>query len=938
MVQRRFKYLILAVLTSSLLVPLNARLLSDLPPVVAQTADELRLTANQLVLQGVQQWQAGQVEACLQSWQQALQIYRKIQHRQGEGSVLENLGTAYLELKDYQKAADVLLQSLGIARSLQNQYVEKNVLFKLGRAYRLLNNHARAIEYNQQFLTLARSQKDRQDEAIALGSLALSYDALGQIERAIDHYQQALVIARDLNNRQIEQSALGNLGEAYLSLENYARAIEYFAQTLARSRQIGDRTGEMRSLRLLGHAHYFLADYPNAIQFYQQSLEVARSLQDSRGESDALRGLGNVYYYLNDFPRSIDYYEQSLAIERRLKNRMGEGLALGNIGLAYISLGEYTKAIEYLKQDVEITRQFGDRRNEGQALGNLGNAYYAQGLYPAALKHYQQSLAIAQEVNYQRGVGIMLNNIGATLLRLKQFPEAEKTLRQGMQILESLRDKVGSRDELRISIFEQQSRTYRLLQEAMVAQTKTHEALEIAERGRARAFVELLSRRLAARSGTGNPNQPTHSQSLASPTIAQIQQIAKAQNATLVQYSIITDDLKIKGKLVPLVAELFIWVIPPGGEITFRKVDLKSLWNQEKLSLDDLVGSSRDAIGVRSRDRGLGVVATGDSPKLPPRLQQLYQLLIQPIAHLLPPDPRARVIFIPQGSLFLVPFPALQDASGKDFIEKHTVLTAPSIQVLELTRQQKQGRMGAEEHRGRRAMGQRSNGAEEPTNFEHQNTGSSLSLSLPALIVGNPTMPKVPTSGGKEWEQLSNLPGAEKEAQEVAALLKTQPLIGQQATRAAVVKQMAQANLIHLATHGLLDDFKGLGIPGAIALAPSGNGQPNDGLLTADEILDLSLRADLAVLSACDTGRGRITGDGVVGLSRSLISAGVPSVIVSLWAVPDAPTAFLMKQFYVNLQQNPDKAQALRQAMLTTKQQHPQPSYWAAFTLIGEAE
>ncbi len=81
-----------------------------------------------------------------------------------------------------------------------------------------------------------------------------------------------------------------------------------------------------------------------------------------------------------------------------------------------------------------------------------------------------------------------------------------------------------------------------------------------------------------------------------------------------------------------------------------------------------------------------------------------------------------------------------------------------------------------------------------------------------------------------------------------------------------------------------------------------------------------------------------ITGDGVIGLSRSLISAGVPSVIVSLWSVPDAPTSELMKEFYQNLQHNPDKAQALRQAMLSTIKQYPSPRDWAAFTLIGESQ
>lgn len=138
-----------------------------------------------------------------------------------------------------------------------------------------------------------------------------------------------------------------------------------------------------------------------------------------------------------------------------------------------------------------------------------------------------------------------------------------------------------------------------------------------------------------------------------------------------------------------------------------------------------------------------------------------------------------------------------------------------------------------------------------------------------------------------------------------------------------------------MATHGLLDDFLGVGVPGAIALAPSSS---DNGLLTTSEILNLKLSAELVVLSACNTGRGRITSDGVIGLSRFLISAGVPSLIVSLWSVPDAPTAQLMAEFYRNLQHGYNKAKVLRTAMLTTMQQYLRPIEWAAFTLMGEAQ
>lgn len=192
-------------------------------------------------------------------------------------------------------------------------------------------------------------------------------------------------------------------------------------------------------------------------------------------------------------------------------------------------------------------------------------------------------------------------------------------------------------------------------------------------------------------------------------------------------------------------------------------------------------------------------------------------------------------------------------------------------------------------------------------------------------------MPKIAITN----EQLPSLAGAETEANQIADLFKTQAITGSKATETAIIPKMSKARIIHFATHGLLDDFKGLGVPGAIALAPSNQ---DDGFLTSGEILDMKLNAELVVLSACDTGSGKITGDGVIGLSRSLITAGVPSIIVSLWSVNDNSTAFLMNEFYRNLQQNPDKAVALRQAILTTKKQYFNPLDWAAFTLIGETD
>ena len=170
-----------------------------------------------------------------------------------------------------------------------------------------------------------------------------------------------------------------------------------------------------------------------------------------------------------------------MAIAFEIKNRECDGLALGNLGNAYINLGNYAKAIEYSQQHLAIAREIKDRQSEGLALNNLGAALYKEG----------------------------------------NLADSEKTLLEGITVLESLRG--GLNDTNKVSIFEQQARTYRILQQVLIAQNKTDTALEIAERGRARAFVELLASRL------NSPIKPKI------PTIQEIKQIALAQKATLVQ-------------------------------------------------------------------------------------------------------------------------------------------------------------------------------------------------------------------------------------------------------------------------------------------------------------------------------------------------------------------------------------------------------------------
>ncbi|MEG4852035.1 tetratricopeptide repeat protein [Microcoleus sp. B5-D4] len=119
-------------------------------PAAAQTTDARQAEADRLWQQGNQQFQTRQFPAALNSWQQALQIYRALKNHEGEGGVLNNLGGAYRYLGNYAKAIEYMQQSLVITREIKDRDGEWAALGNLGIAYKSLGNYAKAIEYGQQ--------------------------------------------------------------------------------------------------------------------------------------------------------------------------------------------------------------------------------------------------------------------------------------------------------------------------------------------------------------------------------------------------------------------------------------------------------------------------------------------------------------------------------------------------------------------------------------------------------------------------------------------------------------------------------------------------------------------------------------------------------------------------------------------------------------------
>ncbi len=825
--------------------------------------------ADRLFQTGLDHFYANRLEAALDPWQTALKQYQILGNTAAVASTLQNLSTVYQQLGRSDAAIATYEQLLPIAQQLQNPALVADTQYNLATLYAKQGRYAAALEPYQASLRYAQAQAPER-VPIVLGNLAIAYKVAGQYVKALEANQALIQLLEQRNENNLLSRALGNLGNVYEALGDYDLARQQFD----RGRQLAEAEGNR-----LGEAIFW-------------------------------NSLGTLAANQGDYPQAIAHYEHSLSLAQKLNDLTQQAWIWLNLGAAYHAQGQLPQAMSYYRKGLYAAEDLGHQKLLAESLGRLGAIQNHQRQPQEAVGILRRSLTVFEEMGDRPGISLTLNNLGHALYTAGQLDEAEQRLRQALQVLDQLRQGLSDLDK--VSLFDTQARTYNLLQQVLIAQQKPETALEVAEWGRGRAFADLLVSKQKL--------QTTEDVAIAPPTVpppnlAELRQVAQAQKATIVEYTLIPeDDFLHQGKQLGIPEALFIWVITPSGQIYHRKTNLKPLI-QEQRSLDQLIQRARcfDPEPICRRR-----VQDRSAPNATPALQRLHQLLIEPIADLLPQHPDQHVLFVPQGSLFLVPFPALKAANGEFLIERHTLLTAPSIQSLALT---------------------------QPHKILAKPKAHPVSPTLsPILIVGNPVMPAVALRPDRPPQPLAPLPGSETEALAIAQRLHVQPLIGAVATEAEVRKRLPQARWIHLATHGLLDygvSRSGLaqpGIPGAIALASSGSDPAQDGLLTSNEIIDLDLHADLVVLSACDTGQGELTGDGVVGLARAWMGAGAPSVVVSLWAVSDTSTAVLMTEFYRHLSEGQDKAQALRQAMLSTAQTYPDPHDWAAFTLVGAAE
>jgi hypothetical protein len=338
---------------------------------------------------------------------------------------------------------------------------------------------------------------------------------------------------------------------------------------------------------------------------------------------------------------------------------------------------------------------------------------------------------------------------------------------------------------------------------------------------------------------------------------------------------------------------LCTWLVSRDGIVPhFRRVGV-----ERYTSLQDRLLAALD---VTARARSRAPARRGVQAAAPRRqrgddagrvLREAGELLFPPaIAAGIVDEGIDTLVVVPSGALGALPFPAVPVA-GAPLVDRASVVVAPGF-----------GGFSREPPHPRRPL-------------------------APAIVVGNPRYPV-----DREYV-LPDLPGALREAQEVAAALATRPIVGPDATIARVKELVAaqpDAALLYLATHGLADPVNPL--DGSVLWL-------SDGRWTARDVFHLPLARGkpLVVLSACQTGLGKSFDAGTTGMARAWIMAGASSVLMSVWRVDDDATRALMTRFVEEAARAPTDV-ALRRAMLHLRNTDPDPAHWASFAVYGLPE
>lgn len=866
------------------------------------------------------------------------------------GGALCDLGAIYSRRSPPTEAQDYLEKCLAVFEEVGDKRGKARALQALGVTYDVQRRFELAVESYEKSRALSVEAGDRNLTALVLNSLGLAHSSLGHYELGLEFYQKSRALSEELNDKGTLNMALNNIATYHTARGRYAEALEYLHRSLRILEEMGgagDRRSLAYKLQNIGLVYRRQGRHDQALAYAQRSLAILEELDDKFGVANLQNNIGVIYKSQGLYEQAQEWFGKSLQRYEALQHKDGIARSLNNVGDAYRIQGRYELAEENLLKGLRLREEGRDRGAIALSLNNLGRLYQEQGRQAEMLEVSRRAAGVSEALNDSEELWKAQERVGRALSAQGQPEEARRSFLASIATVEALRREAVGGEQQQQSFLENRLSPWLGMVELLVSRQEHAEALSFAEASKARVLLDALQ---AGRAGLRQTLSQQERQaeeerrlrlvSLNSrltdearrdkPDAARVNALrAEVEKARLEYEDFETrlyaahPELRLqRGEAPVITAEEITALLPDSdGALLEYVVDEEATYlfavtkSAGKAGADvrvyklpvkrEELAKQTEAFRLQLAGRDLGFRASAS---------RLYELLLKPAEAQLRGKTNLRIV--PDNTLWDLPFQALVNGSNRFLLEDAAVAYAPSLTVLrEMTRRRK---------------GQ--NAEDAPATL---------------LALGNPMLGKAAGGAASALRdgKLDSLPDAEQEVKALGRLYgaaRSKVYTGSEAREDRFKSEAGKARILHFAAHGLVNNAS----PMYSHLALAGGGAGEDGLLEAWELTRLELKADLAVLSACETARGRTAaGEGMIGLSWAMFIAGVPSIVVSQWKVESAGTRELMVSFHRALISPPaagksktTKSEALRQSALKLMK-NPEtnhPFYWAGFVLIGE--
>ncbi len=892
-------------------------------------------------------------------YDRALALYRKLldtdhpdNDKRLRGDLLNSVGWTHNKISNHRKALEYFKKALPLSREAEFTLLTAIIYDNMGYSYKELGDYRKSLEIRKKALPLFYELENKQSIAISLNNIAQVYEQLLLYDRALEYYTRSLEVRKELGNVNYLATIYNNLGILQKKLGNYELALISLEKSLKYRKKAGKPQTTSTTLSNIGTLYSTLGRSQKALEYYRESIRYGQGLLPDKTLDYNYSNLANRLWALGHYEEAEATFKKALAFRKEIGNPRLLADSFLNISMVKSKNRDYPGALQYIRRSLAIADSLKDYELLTEAHIHLGTIYRHQGKPAKALSSFRKSLA------YSRFIGET-----DQLLPLKQLAyhcdrlDSDSALVYGtraINLIEKGRERAGASAEIRTRFLEQHSNFYTSMAHWSL---KYRNDMEMAFRYVELAKARALADELVQASQRVDEVLPEAARFERNKKLKRIEALytslreaaaedeeeklkIKIRQAEL-SYSAFENNLRRKypnyKKLEvrePISLEKAQAISAPGTaileySITENRLLVFLISSEQVLAESYTLNNEEDApqnITGQVQAFKDAILSNAAPSILEKHSAPLYDHLLAPFEETL--SSVNKLIIVPDGPLAYLPYEALR-IDGRYLIERFNIKYVPSLTTLPLIRTP-----GATHHKELLAV-----------------AGSDFT----AYSGNNPVRRRA----------YSSLPSTLIEVDSVASHFSDVLTLKHRQVSEEALKKLLNAKFryIHLATHGYIDED----YPGQSGLALSSSqdlsaSSAEDGLLKSFEIYRLNLDTEMVVLSACNTGMGKVVGgEGILGLQRAFFYAGSSSVVVSLWNVYDRSTAFLMNEFYKALIKERggggsslihslvrwagwdtsipygNKALAMREAKLKLIN-HPvfnHPVYWAPFILVG---